>query len=401
MPGGLLGIVGSVGPVGYNPFGGFMVYKPSSDEVYLVELSVSGGGADGIKRFTVRTSGTENFQQLEADMGLGDVLSDTMCYHPNLDQLFAAMGTSNCRPVSRISADTIVQVEVYGVANAYLGPSTIGPPVKIIASAQFLPVWNASQSLLASAAIVTPEVCCIDVTSVPMILTSYVENVLEAHARLGPGTNGAECVFYAIGYGSFPSSTALSLYQYEASGAVVRSTLRTIVPTQVDPAWTNFGDFNGPGFDSSDGGILCFFQTNDAVTNQQYLVKFSPLAGDILWKLPVSLYDLLDMQQSLFPGQMICQNLITTNFIAIVNLKDGTVDEVEYNHGLSTVQQQIFAKQSVMAVLDSGSYAQGAGPVPEYLGAYLAANANVLPVHRQGRVWPGTPEGQRTYVEVI
>jgi hypothetical protein len=61
-----------------------------------------------------------------------------------------------------------------------------------------------------------------------------------------------------------------------------------IAPTDIDPAWTNFSAVTQPGYDKSDGHLLAFFQTTDAVPNKSYLVKINSATGVVMAKRAVA-----------------------------------------------------------------------------------------------------------------
>lgn len=61
-----------------------------------------------------------------------------------------------------------------------------------------------------------------------------------------------------------------------------------ITPAQIDATWTNITSVGGVVFDKTDGNLILWFQTTDAVATKQYIVKINPgsssTAPSVVWK---------------------------------------------------------------------------------------------------------------------
>lgn len=79
----------------------------------------------------------------------------------------------------------------------------------------------------------------------------------------------------------------MSLVQQNKSSrlpAPVFTTIGTgIAPSAIDPAWTHFTTVRGPVYDKTDGNVIIWCQTSDAVTHQSYVVKISTSTGGVIW----------------------------------------------------------------------------------------------------------------------
>lgn len=117
----------------------------------------------------------------------------------------------------------------------------------------------------------------------------------------GPQTTTGKfssAVFYIIGSVNIASTTAITVYSFPVNGALTTS--GTITPANIDAAWTHIDKVVGPVYDKTDGNIIFFVRTNDAVTNTHYVMKVNPLTAAIVWKTAITDFpsDSLMMNQS-------------------------------------------------------------------------------------------------------
>jgi hypothetical protein len=142
--------------------------------------------------------------------------------------------------------------------------------------------------------------------SIPDYPDIYVMGALELVAtKIGTMTEGGHpmlCtgsltdnvhVAYALGQGAAPTDPTnpnrYGLYSIQAS--IVGFTVVPIshgVPSTIDATWTTFNAVYGLAYDQTDGNLLAAFDTNDAVANKSYLVKFNSTTGAVMWKLAIS-----------------------------------------------------------------------------------------------------------------
>lgn len=104
--------------------------------------------------------------------------------------------------------------------------------------------------------------------------------------------------------GGFPSTNPFGLYKTTVlpgadsfdtlsyplltNGAFPTVKLGAYNPSDIDATWTHITYLSQPGHDNSDGNILMYVGTSDAVADQKYLIKFDSTTGVILWKLSIT-----------------------------------------------------------------------------------------------------------------
>jgi hypothetical protein len=128
-----------------------------------------------------------------------------------------------------------------------------------------------------------------------------------------------------------PAATTGSFGLYKltsVSGAApTNSKLGTVSPAQIDATWTHITDFCGLAYDQSDGNVLCFFQTTDAVTTKNYLVKLSATDASVLWTLAVNVIPISSgnsMSRSNITAAHTFYYLGSSNLLYTVNTSAGT-----------------------------------------------------------------------------
>lgn len=407
--GSMLGLVGADTPVPYTPFGGTQFVDHVNDRVFQRELG------QGVKQLAGGTTGTETLQATEVDIfGPGPpftMISNFGCYHP-MGKLFLAV-TPN-QVIAKIDGTTLVSDEIIGTGNAT--PSTCDAITGVVENlsnpARIIPMQRGAANFIISrgqtGASKQKEVTVINVTTTGSPLLLSAVRIAEASFSLGPGpSNSSTASFYVMGHDYAGVGPTFTLYRYDIIGnaidpanvytlpneAVTATTLAVVVPSDIDPAWATMGSISGPGYDQADGNPIFGIKTSDAVANQYYLVKMDGSTGAILWKVPVvtaGIVDFLDYQGSLYNGTLpLLYRPITgaTSFVLIYDLSDGSVTQQTWNRGL-TMDAQIF-DPATGGLTGHGGYTQGAGPVPTYLGAYLAANGNAIPPNRFSRLYLG------------
>jgi hypothetical protein len=149
--------------------------------------------------------------------------------------------------------------------------------------------------------------------------------------------------------------------------------LKSIAPTDIDATWTNFSGGGGMAFDSTDGNVLAFFVTNDAVANQRYLVKLSTFDGSVVWKTAVGSVDAF-ADQNMNKHRIVNSRFLylSGTTLSIFNTTDGSVTTQAYG-GVSLLGGQISDDKYDGTLTFFGSYNHLAGTATP-LGTYMIAN---------------------------
>lgn len=409
--GSLLALVGADTPVGYNSGGGTMLLDYANDKAYFYELTPT-TGASGIKKLTISNTGNEDAQATQVaifgDAGGGTPNhswnTDGICVHP-MGKIFCSVDFANSTPIAMIDTAALTLTAVVGISSSSLNQSTNNDSgqKRFVTSFQMLPLQTAGGNFIVSRGIrgggIENEVGVFAVDG-GTISVSYAADIIEAVARLGPGRSGSDVfasTFYVLGdlfNRASGDPTPVQVYRYivDGTGNVLPKALFTVAPATVDATWTNFTTISSPGYDLADDCILAFFSTLDAVTHKDYLVKLNPVTGAIVWKLAVSnaLALRLDLSQSNINGTLGYHTTGSPSTVTLIDLSNGTTTTQNWNAGFSTISPQMWDYKTG-SVTGGMAYSQGAGPIPTYLGAYLAGHSNVIPTNRWGRIFTGAP----------
>lgn len=409
LAGSLLALVGADTPVGYNTFGGTMYMDHENDRLFQVEIT-GGPGVSGIHSLVGGSSGAEVLQATEADIfGAGPVHtisnSGRGCYHP-MGKLFILIEGFL---LAKIDATTLVADEIIGTSSG--APSTCNGVTGVVQRlalpiTQVGHVWDGHNFILQhsfTSVANQHEVTVLQVDTIGSPLLLSAVNIAESICLVGNGPPGT---FYVIGQGN--PTAPLTLYNYSIigstitpatvytlpNGAVSRVTVRSIAATDIDPTWTQINVVKTPGYDQADGNPIVSIGNSAAAGNKYYLCKFDGTTGAIIWKTPVTsqMADCLNLWQCYINGSFIVTSHplgATRTSVHVFNTADGTYSTQLWNNGLSSFLGGQY--DAVTNSLSGGvAYKPGLGPLPIYLGAYLAANGNVIPGSRFGRIYLGT-----------
>lgn len=407
--GSLLALVGADTPVPYTPFGGALFVDHENDRVFQQELG------NGIKQFNGGTTGTETLQATEEDIfGPGppfSMINIPGCYHP-MGKLFLPV-TPN-QVIAKIDATTLVSDEIIATGNAAISTCDaitgvvihIANPARVIAGQRGSHNFIVSRGNTSASHQKEVTVINVDTTGSPLLLSAV--RIAEASFSLGPGpTTMSKGSFYVMGHEYVAVGTFFTAYRYDVIGdaidpadvytlpnsAVTQTVLGTINASDIDPAWSTMQTMFGPGYDMADGNPIFGIDTGDAVTNKNYLVKMDGQTGAILWRAAVpaaGIIGFLNFQSSLYNGTLPLFYRPLTGVgtsVLIYDLTDGNVTTQIWNRGL-TLAGQIFDPVTG-GISGGGAYTEGIGPIPVYLGAYLAAHGNAIPPHRFARIYLG------------
>lgn len=396
--GSLIAYVGASTPVGYGPSGGLLCADNGAAKLYFIELDAL-TGADGLKKIDAALPGDELLQHTSTAYFAADhVFNGIGCAHPN-GNLYLSLDSSNSRPFAIVKSSDLSLVGTAGVNSSTLDLSAWP---RLTASFQMGPLRAGGRDYLlsrgASGGGLEREIAVLDVTD--SVGLAYVEQITEEVAAFCPGYSGTGrsfATFYVLGclfnYAGGDPTPAV-LYEYIVGDNVDKRTLRSISPAQIDATWTNFSAISTPGFDKSDGGVLAFFSTLDVVTNTIYLAKFARADGALMWTLPIADTPApsIDLPQCNINGtlEFFTRELVGTSFVTRVDLSTGAATTTAWNRGLAAFGGQVF-DYLTGSITGNTDYTASTGPIPTYLGDYLAAHSNVIPTNRWGRIYSGAP----------
>lgn len=156
--------------------------------------------------------------------------------------------------------------------------------------------------------------------------------------------------------------------------AVNIKTVRTILPTDIDPTWLTFAGIFGICYDQSDGNLIVGFNSNDATAvNTNYMVKLRPSDGKILWKTPVSflLNDSLGISQMRTTGGNMVwttESGTGTQTVFVLNTASGSVSTFTANNFAPGFQDIAMTWDSLtgslIAYIGANGYSSGGNVAP-------------------------------------
>lgn len=372
--------VGADTPVGYNTFGGNMVEDRSVPYLVQLEDGVT-TGTPGLKLFARDDVGNELKQATIASLGTVGVRYAGGCaLHPN-GNVYYTEGASNSAILDIVRASGLTLLGTFGTGDSHVGSDM----THFAFSLQMIPLLRGSVNQLVnvglSSAALHNEVSVWDCTTGTVVFqglgTTSEPNAFVCEGKRGTGK------YYAIGHiGYVNDPTPFSLYSANSNVGFSLTSIVSISPTDVDATWANFSGVKGPGYDNDDGNLLVVASTLDSVTNPHYLVKVDAATGAILWKTPVSFGTAsdFDITRSYLDGNLDYHDDVA-NTVVHVDLTDGSTTSTAWNHGISQNGMWYDGSLGQIFMVTFG-YAQGAGPVPTYVGSYLAAHGNTIPGFR-------------------
>ena len=135
-----------------------------------------------------------------------------------------------------------------------------------------------------------------------------------------------------------PIPPAIAAMDLPVNSAITTGRFVQIQPSDVDATWTHFRAFVGPGYDETDGNLICMCTTGDSVTNTMYVLKVDSHSGAIIWATPITgtaETDDLGLQQSVIKnGLCVIINGGSASF-NIINTSSGALVSANTNASLS------------------------------------------------------------------
>lgn len=378
--GAIEGLVGSSTPVGYSSSN--QTFVEDRDIPYVVQLegSPTATGAPGLKLLNFNDVGNEALQRTVTSLGVPAIapLSGN-CLHPN-GNVYCTQGVSNSTVVNIVQVVDLSLVGTFGTTGAQLGSDA----THFADSFQMIPVKNNNHNYLVSVGLSSAsshnEISLWDATGTDLVFQA-VTSPSEVNASVCEGSRKSG-QFFVIGYPIYGggSTTPFSLYKGSVSGALSLTSIASVSPHNIDSTWTNIEAVTGPGYDNSDGNLLCFVSTLDSVTNQNYLVKFNSKTGSVVWKFPVSpqVKGNCSLTKCYIDGLLQVHDHNTSSVVTF-DLVLNTQTSTPWNAGIGAASEAQFFDHDRGAIFSSGAYSQSTGPVPTYLGSYLASSGNTIP----------------------
>lgn len=371
--------VGTDTPVGYDTFGGTMAQD--RDTPYFVQLEAGPTtGQAGIKLFAANDVGNELNQKTIVDLGTSGVREVSFALHPN-GNLYFTEGVSNSAVLDVVQTSTLDLLGTFGTGDATVGSD----PTHFAFSFQMIPLVRGSVDQLVSVGLSSASLH--NEVSLWTCIAGSVAfqgkgTTSEINASVCEGERGTG-KYYALGHITYLNDpNPFTLYSADSSSGPSLTSIVSISPPDIDPTWTNISFVAGPGYDNSDGNLLVTVATNDVVAQQQYIVKVDADTGAILWTsfVPRVLVGNMFLNRSYLDGTYDFLD-DTAHTVVHVDLSDGSQTSTSWNEGLSQNGQWYDNSLGQTFFLTFG-YTQGPGPIPTYVGSYLASSGDTVPIFR-------------------
>ncbi len=226
-------------------------------------------------------------------------------YHPATGCFYAHVGGGNMSPIMQVDIGTLKTVAIYGTtSSSFAGSSPAGIQT---AFNSMIALSYAGTNYIAQVGIKSTnldnEICLLNADPLEFLAA---DTISEAQAFLCAGADNSG-VFYALGtitYGS-PATTPFSLYKCQIGDQAgnfgfTQTKIGSVAPTAIDATWTNFADVFGLAYDPTDGNLIGYCYTLDAVTHKYYIFKIKAADATVVWATAItpSLGALVDWSQA-------------------------------------------------------------------------------------------------------
>ncbi len=136
-----------------------------------------------------------------------------------------------------------------------------------------------------------------------------------------------------------------------------------LTPANIDAAWTNISGIYGPIFDATDGTIIIWAYTTDAVAHPKYIIKINPYTAAISWQTAVANTPTLSLTGS---NWSVCANgtviwMSGSNYYSVTTAA-GTLTSSTVS-GYSAVQAQ-WSDDNYMRLYSGAATLSGGGGSP-------------------------------------
>lgn len=292
------------------------VYDPGGDRIII--CSAGSASTSGIMVYKASTGAFLGGITAPALMATGKRVRN---FNPAANSIFGPFVIDQygylCFPTSGSNQSPIVRVDISNPASIFIEDIFGLAAGGLLSDPQHMPQ---PQSMCAvSAGNQSYLVCCgnIAFTGVSLLQTNsrmsggypgFIANISgQSGGAFLPTESGCDCCVgpavtngkssvgtaYILGHtnNAAASTAAITLYKmtlpeqnvHSKLPAPVFSTIGALLPSAIDAAWSHFTVVEGPVFDRTDGNVIIWCQTNDAVAHQKYVVKVSTSTGQVIW----------------------------------------------------------------------------------------------------------------------
>lgn len=278
--------------------------NPTIMELGNGSISHAYAGTDGVadwvnRRFFAPTGSHNGLFMASLDTGTEAVFTSTGvgasagCVDVNGFLYWMDQGAGNAVVLNKYNPTTLAVVGSFGVDGAG-GDPTIDWPVQIGGNNISAVVGDADYIVGTS----SNTVSVINADS--MTFAGFSSAVLSQNrGRSCPCPSGAMILDFnnTAGFASTKlyflqittGAASYNIGSWPTPNPFITCTLRgTLLASAVDATWTDFSSIVGPFYDSTDGNVVLFAHTADAVVNQHYAVKINSATGALIWSVPVS-----------------------------------------------------------------------------------------------------------------
>lgn len=358
---------------------------PDEDGEFIYVVSTSSSGtAGGIRKFNAFGDYAEVANQsISQIFGADGSLEGGFarpCYHPGDGKLYAFMDNAATSRLAKINASDLSLDRIFGYSSGVLNGSNYRTlslgyysilPVSVRDKNYIITIGSATANQ-------TNEVTLTDVGLMEFREKDTISQA-KAYPVRGYQRDSSKSTFYVVGDVARPATTPLTLYKYDVTyeGSLVKSTMGTISPAQIDATWTNIGGTSSPLFDEVDGNIVMFVSTTDSVTNKNYIVKIRHDTGDLVFATAIAI---TTGPGAVPPGYGTNLKLTSSRFVVFTggdahkfSLSNGVDTTYTGFHdvlGTSTTQIYDDASGSVLLLGDW----VWTGGTPTFLGTWMQAN---------------------------
>lgn len=283
---------------------------------YVIETGTSNNStADGLKMFNVNTGATiatATVSQIFSGSTLATTdryVSDPICIDPDYN-IYWYSSTSNSGVLCRLST----------VGGKFANLQTLGSDSNsstttanhVVAPSQLCAFKIAGNDYVVVSALVSSVgLSLINGSSMQFAGWTSGATITEPHQAICSGFTSligkaSQCQVFAMGYYSTNTTNPLGFYTLTATANVGNLTIPpgsgssatnasiafsrggSVTPANIDAAWTHITNTAGPVFDATDGNVIFWANTSDAVTHTNYVVKVNPATAAVVWATAVT-----------------------------------------------------------------------------------------------------------------
>lgn len=347
---------------------------------YIYAMLIGSGGAGGLRKFNIDPDGTELIRKTATDIGVTSITASSggaACLSYGGDQIAFISNAANVVQIAEIRTSDFTLIDTFGTAGSGLG-LTQSDATHLINPDKFVGILNSGTSNLFTGGGGDPasegEIC-------QFPFTSFISN-----NRVGATTqkalfclslsshNETTGVMYALASPWRPGvggSGSLGLYSVTGGGI---TGVGTIAPSAIDAAWSTINTHVGLLLDETDGNVLVFFNTTDAVAHQNYLVKLNTSNAAIVWKLQVSAIPTYPWGMTFSRCKQQRFHLLRgTGTVDHINTNAGSITSTETLAGVNATGGLFISDDVTNSIIYYGGFNDAGGSNPNFVGAYMGS----------------------------